>query len=382
LIHPTAAHRHGGRQPAPNLKKTEKTLNKKALILLALVGGAAQAQSNVTIYGIMDAALVGADGGTAGHQTKVTSGAASASRIGFRGVENLGGDVSAFFTLETGVRIDTGELDATNTIFNRQALVGLKTSAGAVALGRQYTPWHSTLSGVADPFGTGYAGTSKNLFPDSGSNVRTSNTVTYASPVASGFDLNLAYSLGEQAVASAGRQFGGAIGYAQGPLVVRLAYNNRNSDVAGTASTPAISRGLGRNTLLAANYDLKIVKLYFGYEVDKGYNSAPVPNGNNPFGGVKPTSSTDSNEVLLGLSAPLGNGKLMASVMHKNDKTSFNQDASSWGIGYLYDLSKRTGLYAAYGHVNNENGAGYTVNNNSETGSGNTGYNLGLRHTF
>ncbi|HEX8603329.1 MAG TPA: porin, partial [Pseudoduganella sp.] len=44
--------------------------------------------------------------------------------------------------------------------------------------------------------------------------------------------------------------------------------------------------------------------------------------------------------------------------------------------------SKRTGLYAAYGHVRNRNGAGYTVGNNTESGSGSTGYNLGVRHTF
>jgi predicted porin len=86
--------------------------------------------------------------------------------------------------------------------------------------------------------------------------------------------------------------------------------------------------------------------------------------------------------VLLGLSAPIGPGKLMFSIMHKDDRTRFNQDASSIGIGYLYNLSKRTGLYAAYGHIHNQNGAGYTVANNTESGSGNTGYNLGIRHTF
>jgi predicted porin len=68
--------------------------------------------------------------------------------------------------------------------------------------------------------------------------------------------------------------------------------------------------------------------------------------------------------------------------MHKDDRSSFNQDASSWGIGYLYALSKRSNLYAAYGHINNKNGAGYTVANNTEAGTGNSGYNLGIRHTF
>jgi predicted porin len=354
-------------------------LKKAAMIALGLAAGAgAHAQTNVTIYGIVDAGLVGENGGSAGHVTKITSGAASASRIGFRGTEELGDGLSAFFTLETGVRIDTGEVDAAGTIFNRQAFVGLKTKAGAVALGRQYTPYHTTLAAVADPFGTGYAGTSKNLFPDNGTNVRASNSITYASPKVNGVNVDLAYSAGEQTALAAGRQFGGAIGYAAGPLTVRLAYNSKNTDVAATG----VNHDLGRNTLLGANYDFKWIKLYAAYGIDKGFNSATLGNANNPYGGVKPTPSVDGRDMLLGVKAPVGPGTLMFSTMHKDDRTHFNQDATSWGIGYLYDLSKRTGLYAAYAHINNKNGAGYTVANNSESGSGNTGYDLGIRHTF
>jgi predicted porin len=362
----------------------EEIMNKATALLTALAAGLAataqaQAQTNVTIYGIVDAALVVESGGSAGHLTKVTSGAASASRIGFKGEEALGNDLSAYFLLETGTKIDTGEVDAAGTIFNRQALVGLKSKAyGAVALGRQYTPYHTMLAGVVDPFGTGYAGTSKNLFPDSGTNVRTSNTITYATPRVQGVDAQVAYSAGEQTAASAGRQFGGAIGYANGPLTVRLAYNSKNADVAATG----VSHDLARNTLLGGNYNFGWIKLHAGYGIDKGYNASPLANANNPYGGVKPTPSTDARDVLLGLSAPLGRGTLMVSVMHKDDRTTFNQDASAWGIGYLYGLSKRTGLYAAYGHIDNRNGAGYTVANNTESGTGNTGYNLGIRHTF
>ena len=101
-------------------------MKKAVCIALGLAAGAgAHAQTNVTIYGIVDAAFVGENGSSAGHQTKITSGAASASRIGFRGTEDLGNGMSAFFTLETGAKIDTGELDAANTIFNRQAFVGI-----------------------------------------------------------------------------------------------------------------------------------------------------------------------------------------------------------------------------------------------------------------
>ena len=144
----------------------------------------------------------------------------------------------------------------------------------------------------------------------------------------------------------------------------------------------AVRNGNGRNTLLAANYDFKVVKLFAAYGVDKGYNSAPLGNANNPYGGVRPTASTDGNEILLGFTAPVGGGSLIAAVMRKDDRSAFNQDARSWGVGYTYPLSKRTSLYGAYAAIRNRNGASYTVANNSESGSGNRGMNLGLRHSF
>ena len=360
-------------------------MNKTVIVaaVLASCAGGASAQSSVAIYGIADAAFVRESGGAAGTVNKISSGAASASRIGFRGTEDLGNGVSALFTLETGFRLDTGEVDSAGTIFNRQAFVGLKSKAGTLTIGRQYTPWHQALAQVADPFSTGTAAGSKNLFPDFGSNVRTSNTVIYAAPATMGFTADLAYSAGEQGGSSkAGRQVGASIGYAKGPLNVRLAHNHKNSDITPAPGVTAVDRSIGRNTLLAANYDFKVVKAYFAYGVDEGFNSAPLGNNNNPYGGVRPTASVDGNSLLLGLSAPVGTGTVMASVMRKDDKTSFNQDASSWGVGYVHPMSKRTNLYAAYGAIDNENGAGYTVANNSESGSGDRAFNLGLRHSF
>jgi predicted porin len=356
----------------------------KQLAALALACGSAvvHAQTSVTFYGIVDAALVVEDGGANGRVTKVTSGAGAASRFGFRGAEEFGNGVSVFFILEGGAKIDTGEIDAAGTIFNRQSLVGLRGAYGAVALGRQYTPYHTAMVTIVDPFSTGYAGSAKSLFPHNGTNIRTSNTITYATPKVNGFDAELAYSVGEQGDSSVGRQFGGALGYADGALALRLVYNNKNTDVPASGATPAVERTLGSNYLLAASYKLARVKLHAGFGVDKGFNAAPLINPNNPYGGVRPTPSTDGRNVLLGITAPIGGGTLMASVLRKDDRTAFNQDANAWGIGYLYALSKRTGLYAAYGHVDNRNGAGYTIANNTEAGSGDTGYNLGIRHSF
>ena len=51
-------------------------------------------------------------------------------------------------------------------------------------------------------------------------------------------------------------------------------------------------------------------------------------------------------------------------------------------MGYTYELSKRTNAYASYGMMKNRNGAGYTVGNNSEAGSGDRATNVGVRHSF
>ncbi|WP_020655796.1 porin [Massilia niastensis] len=359
---------------------------KKTIIAAAVLAagtGAVQAQTNVSIYGIVDAGFVHESGGVAGSVNKITSGVGSASRIGFRGTEDLGGGTSVYFTLENGNRLDTGEVDAAGTIFNRQAFVGIKGKAGSLSLGRQYTPWHQALAQVGDPFSTGYAGGSKNLFPDFGTNVRTSNTVIYTTPVMSGFTADVAYSAGEQAGSSkSGRQMGASLGYVAGPLNVRLAYNHKNSDVAAAPGVPPVTRGNGSNKLLAANYDFKVLKAYLAFSVDKGFGSAPLGNNNNPFGGVAPTASLDGNEILLGAVVPAGPGNVVVTLMRKDDKTFRNQDARSVGLGYLYSLSKRTSLYGVYGAIDNENGAGYTVANNTETGSGDRAFNLGVRHTF
>jgi general bacterial porin, GBP family len=370
-----------------NYLNQPETKMKKLLVAMAASGvffGIASAQS-VTIYGIVDAGIVSERGGANGSLIKLTSGVASASRLGFRGTEDLGGGLLANFVLESGPRIDTGELDLAGTIFNRQAYVGLKGGFGAVTLGRQYTPYFLTLSTVADPFAAGYAGSAKNLFPTVGNTTRTSNTIQYTSPKFSGFSGELAYSFGEQTgSSSAGRQYGAAFTYANGPLNARLAYNNKNNDTA-----TAINQAKGRNTLLAANYNFGVAKAFLAYGVDKGSNSAVLPTTKtnpNPFGVVapqnRPIASTDSRDMLIGVAVPLGASTILASYIRKDDKTRLNQDASQWALGYTYALSKRTSLYSSYAKITNDNGAAYLVGNNSEIGTGDQAFNFGVRHSF
>lgn len=347
--------------------------------------GSAFAQSSITIYGIADAGIVHERGGVAGPITKLSSGIGSTSRLGFRGLEDLGGGLSAIFTLETGVKIDTGEVDTAGTIFNRQAFVGLRSAYGTLTLGRQYTPYYNTVSVVADPFGAGYAGSIKNLFPTAGNNTRTSNTLLYVSPKKSGIWGELAYSLGEQPESSiAGRQIGVAFAYANGPLNARLGYSNRNNDITAAAApqVPVLARDTGRNLILAANYNFGVLKGFVAIDLAKGFNSAVLSNSSNPFGGSRPTASLDSRNFLLGMSMPVRAATLLASYIRKDDRTGFNQDADQWAVGCTYAMSTRTSLYSTAARIKNRRGAGYTVGNNSEVGTGNRAINAGVRHSF
>jgi general bacterial porin, GBP family len=211
----------------------------------------------------------------------------------------------------------------------------------------------------------------------------------YAMPEMMGVTAELSYALGEQSGSStAGRQVGLAVGYSQGPLNARLAYNHRNNDItaaAGAAAVPpvpAADRDIGRNTLLAVNYNFGLARAYLAYGVDKGTNSALLPNSGNPYGGVRATASTDSRDMLIGASVPFGMTTLMASYIRKNDRTGYDQDAHQWGVGLSHALSRRTSLYTAYARIRNKHGAGYTVGNNTEPGSGDSAFNLGVRHLF
>jgi predicted porin len=358
-------------------------LHKKILAAaaLTLVAHAASAQSNVTIYGLVDTGLSFESGNKDGSITKVTGGIASGSRLGFKGTEDLGGGNSALFVLESGIQADTGLSGQGGVLFGRQAFVGVgNRSLGTITLGRQYAPEY--LAAVfADPFVSGTSADEKNLINAVSNGGRMDNSVKYASPVVGGLSGELVYAAGEIAGhASAGRSAGFGLAWVNGPLAVRLAYHDKNNDTATT------QMGTARNTLLAATYDWKIVKLHLAYGVNKGPLSSTLRNTTNPYGyAVAPVATKvthDSTDSLVGLTVPMGPHTLLASWIHKDDKESARQDADQFGLGYRYNLSRRTDLYAIYARMLNKNGASYTLGNASDGGTGDRSINLGMRHTF
>lgn len=334
---------------------------KKSLITLVVLGGissAVSAQTSVAIYGVVDLGIVQESGGAAGSVTKLTSGIANGSRLGFKGVEDLGGGLSANFTLENGFDASTGAMGQGGLLFGRQAFVGLSGSLGSVKLGRQYTPVDD-LVGAVDPFYNGFAGRMQNVF-QAGYVSRANNDVMIATPVIGGFSANLAYGFGEVAGdTAAGRYLGASAGYAEGPLLVRLAWQSSNN---------AAATGSARNTMLGATYNFGSAKLHAAYARSKTDAAGTV--------------SVDANDGMLGVSVPFGASTLLASYVRRNDRLAVNKDADQIGIGYTYDMSKRTSFYAAYARISNKNGAAYVVGNATEAGSGDKAFNLGIRHRF
>jgi predicted porin len=346
---------------------------KKSLIALACASafaGSANAQS-LTTYGIVDMGFVAESGGTVvKSQEKITSGAQSGTRLGFKGTEDLGSNMKALFVLETGIAGDTGGFVSTtlpstsNIAFARQAFLGLQSDAGTMTLGRQYTPFFLTLNAVADPFASGLAGNAQNLIPHTG--IRMNNAVKYVSPIFSGVSAELAYGFGESTagVDRAGRNVGGSLGYSDRALNIRLAYHRANDPAAAT------SERRDSSTMLAANYNFEVAKVFAAYSDN---DQRTVTNG---------SAKGKSRDFLIGVSVPYGNHTFIASYINKNNRSASNWDAHQIGLGYTYALSKRTNLYAAWANIDNKHDATYTVGNNSETGSGDTAFNLGIRHTF
>lgn len=322
-----------------------------ALAVLAAIAGTASAQNNVTIYGIVDVGLAHEDNGTAS-VTRMDSGNVYGSRLGFRGTEDLGGGMSALYTLEMGLNMDTGA--GQGPLFNRQALVGLKNSAGTVTLGRQYTPMFRAQLAY-DPFFTGFAGNAGRMMSNGSgpSGPRADNSIFYVTPNVNGIEGQLMYGLGEQAGDSAKlREIGAALGYARGPVGLKLAHHNAK-DVTGAISA--------KNTNLSGTYDFGVAKLHAAYQINK-------------------TGSTlDTRDSLIGVSVPLGAGKLMASYIRKDDRIRANADASQAAIGYLYALSKRTDLYTSYSHINNDSASSIRV---PTAGNSDRLLNAGISHKF
>ena len=330
---------------------------KKSLLALAVLGafaGTASAQSSVTIYGSLDMSVAKSNGGSA--QNPGTPGTSKAwtvqqsngSRLGFRGNEDLGGGLSAQFQIEHRFAPDTGAAAA--PFWMGRSFVQLThASMGSVYLGRDYSPafWPAVKS---DPFGWDGVGQmgpgqyANYLTPGTGA-VRTDNTVGFKSASFGG--LTVQGAIGASENTGTGRNNGFNVEYAGGPIYAGFGYEKL---------TKGSNDGNGLINF-ALHYNLGFVKLIGYYAQSKTTSALGV-------------SGADKNKVYqFGATAPLGSGLLKAGY-YRVDPQGANNNRSKIGLGYDYQLSKRTGLYADLGMARE------TAKTN------NTTYAFGVKHTF
>lgn len=348
---------------------------KKSLIALAVLAasGAAMAQSSVTLFGVVDATYAYGSG-SASNKSQLTNSGYNSSRLGFRGVEDLGGGLSASFWLEAGLNNDNGTGGVTNTnnqaatstggglTFNRRSTVSLNGGFGEVRLGRDYTPQFWNLT-VFDPFGTNGVGTTQTQTNLGGpTNTRASNAIGYFLPGnLGGFYGQAQYYLGENNSNVANKKDGNGlaarVGYANGPINVALAASQTKYLVSGNI----------KSWNLGGQYDLGVAKIMAQYNQDKISGGA------------------DGKGFLIGGLVPVGAGEVrLAYSTYKIDTVGADPRANKLALGYVHNLSKRTALYATYAHVNNKNGAGVALNGAtlSNPNDSSNGYDFGIRHSF
>ena len=342
---------------------------KKSLIALAVLAasGAAMAQSSVTLFGIVDTAVGYVDNVNAAGDSVyglTTSGNAT-SRLGFRGVEDLGGGLKAGFWLEGEVFGDNG---GSSFNFARRSTVSLMGGFGEVRMGRELTPSYSKTSSY-DLFGQtgigqfmGWTGNWYGIDGDSGNALRSSNMISYYTPNFSGFTAGLGYGFDEQTTGKAGRYIGGYAAYDNGPLSVALSYDERN-----------VAANFDRNTLtLAGSYNLNVVKL----------NAIVQQTKDDVIG-----TDRKVNAYALGASAPVGAGEVkLQYAMY--DQKAIDSKAHHISLGYVHNLSKRTAVYGTVSYMDNKDASslGLAAKNLNTAGPGagesQTGVQVGVRHSF
>ena len=345
---------------------------KKSLIALAVLAasGVAMAQSSVTLYGVADLSLVKSNGVSAQMSGNGVMNNGS-SRLGVRGVEDLGGGLKASFNFEQGINGESGATDAAT--FQRAANMALSGGFGRFQMGRTLNPsfwglaaWELTGASNYSVVGTQFNWT--------GIGPRTNSVFQYTTPNMGGFSATLGYTMKPDnkiaataavpAMAAngfvgvpagiAGRADGNAkydlnVIYANGPLRAALSYNKTN----GNNLLGASYKG---NMALGASYDFGMAKV-----------AGSIQNNGGP-----------SKGFTLGATVPVGAFALTLDIARENGTNMKNTDIL---LEAKYALSKRTFAYAAYykdgfaGYGNGAGGTGYATGAKNHLG-------LGVRHNF
>jgi len=347
---------------------------KKSLIALAVLAasGAAMAQSSVTIYGVADIWVGSAkteintgDGWVGERNSLLADGGVSNSRLGFKGVEDLGGGLKALFTLEQGVNLTNGDGGA----FSREASIGLAGAFGEVKAGKVWNAFDDVSGGAASTFDSDLAPIN-NVFVSTLLATNPNSGIRYSTPNFGGFSGAVSFALpGDKGgdYDSASKFTAVSAKYEGGPIYVGFGYAVADQAYTEEASlwNEDFDTGLEgaevKATRLNGSYDFGVAKLLASY-------------------GQLKISDFDAktSEYEIGVNVPLAanlalSGGYAQSKLKVGGATQVK--ASSVGLAVAYSLSKRTTAYAGLNNTDFKDGAGEKFAKSSI-------YAVGLKHTF
>ena len=339
--------------------------------VLSLVAAPVMAQSSVTLYGIVDAAVSYTTNQAAGNVTRLDAGQLATSRWGIRGSEDLGSGMKAFFNLESTLINDTGAAGlgfgggtaagTSTSLFDRAAIVGLSGDFGSVSAGRQNILGVDSI-GLADPIGLAHPGTGNpnvafsalnqgNIYNSFGTNgggaaLRQNNSIRYLTPVfGNAFGGALMYGAGERAGNSSAGAYKGISGYYRsGQSGAALAYATLNNN-AGANGSPLLAPS-DKLTLWGGGVKYEINSM-FTVKGTYAQNKQDVSNRKIAVVGLGVDYAVTP---MLTMTAAYYNTKSTGQVVAANGAGADGKAAQFYLIG-KYALSKRTALYSTYTHA-------------------------------
>lgn len=313
---------------------------------LACGAAVAQADPNVTIYGVADVYMAFQKGDRT--EVKVDSGGLAGSRIGFSASQDLGQGTQAIAKFEAGIGADTGTSNQGGITWGRQTWVGLTGAYGTLTLGRQYTPTFISVD-TDDPFDTGAGSAASSGIVTILGGSRANNSVAYELPKFGNVTVDTMYGAGESSTGSTQNNsfFGASARYASGPLGVAVTYGHQNrADDTGVAAY---------SLLVSGTYDFGSFKLMGGAQgVRNSTRAADV--------------ADDRIEYFAGVHVPFGADALWAGVGTGSTRHLSNSRATQLSVGYLHSLFKNTTLYGVATTISNDDNAAYTAD--TATGAG------------
>ncbi|WP_028218871.1 porin [Paraburkholderia oxyphila] len=356
--------------------------------LLSVAPVVAHAQSSVTLYGLVDAGIGYVNNIKGGSVFQQTSGRLSGSRWGLKGNEDLGGGLSAVFTLESGFKPNDGTSGQGGRLFGRSAFVGLaKNGIGTFTLGRQYEPLADLVAQYA---GSGFWSPSTHVGDNDNLNqtFRINNAVKFRSDTIGGFTLDGMYAFSNQAGGTGqgfgnNRAWGVAANYANGPFSIGAGYvlldhpdtaTNTSGAVGGASSTSGddysgaffynLDGGVSRQQIAAAGTNYKLGKATAGFafsHTELNYNDGSSRKFNNYDANLR-YLLTPAVTLIGVYTFTDGRANGLPGTGGATLKPKWHQ----FTLGVDYALSKRTDVYLsgtyqlAAGDASTRVGAGYS----------------------